>query len=448
MFRNVQRRPVETFLVGSADSALTNVANPGEHINLSTGAANVADGQLGLMCTSPMGSVGINVLTDATPTIAEAPVVKIVQGNANSANPAAATATYPLAVRAFEQSQDINSAYSLHVTKQLAVTPTHSTWVIGGDPGGTDVITALDNTTYEMTIVFKGRVMDEFYSPEAANYFTPEFTTPNYTALGTAEPVDHMIQNLCYAINRNSFALGVPSSIYRGGLPIVAIAIDETAGESTFDADAITAGDVLPIVTTDLGTRSITLTQAMVDSIQDALSAAGWAADSSLLEIDLSTAGTVTNGVADGFILLALDRQLSYVDYIPQVKTRLEVGLSAGFDSAVVYHNEEVFANEGQGQGRVLDLFYQATHGQRKYSLRHTLDPVINYPSPIDTDESYVQWTIHHIDSVQIDSFNVINSPMKEIVLIPSGNSTAIASFDTVFGAWVTSANGVGIVTI
>lgn len=448
MFRNVQRRPVETFLVGSADSALTNVANPGEHINLNTGAANIANGQLGLMCTSPIGTVGINVLTDATPTIAEAPVVKLVQGNANSANPSAAVATYPLAVRAFESSQDIDSAYTLTVTKQLAVTPTHSTWVIGGDPGGTDVVTALDNTTYELTVVFKGRVMDEFYSPNAAHYFTPEFTTPNYTALGTAQPVDHLIQNLCYNINRNSYALGVPSSIYRGGLPIVAIAIDETSGAGGVDADAITAGTVLDIVTTNLGTRSITLTQAMVDSIQDALSAAGWAADTALLTIDLSTAGTATGGIADGFILMALDRPLAYVDYIPQVKTRLDVGLSSGFDSTLVYHNEEVFANEGQGQGRVLDLFYKATHGQRKYSLRHTLDPVINYPSPVDVDEEYVQYTIHHINSVQIDSFNIINSPMKEIVLIPSANSTAIASFDTIFGAWVTSANGVGIVTI
>lgn len=448
MFRNTQRRPVETFIVGSADSALTNVANPGEHITVSAdGSINAASGQIGLVSSNGMGSIGINILTDATPTIAEAPVVYLIQGTAASANPAAATAAYPLAVRPYERTQDINSANYLYVTKQAAVSPTHSIFFIGGDNGGADAIVATDETTYELEIAFRGRIFNELYSPEATNSFSPKFTTPNYTALGTAEPVDHLIQNLTYNINLNSYATHMPSSLYVGGLPIVALALDETAGQGT-DTSTLTAGTILPVVTTSLGTRSITLTAAQAASIIAAVSAAGWAADTSILNINLTTAGTVTNGVAEGILLMGLDRVLAYEDRIPQVKTRLQVGLTAGFDPNLVYNEEVSFANEGQGQGRVLDLWYKATHGQRKYNLDHTLDPVIEYASPINTSLTYAQYTIHHVDANQIDSFNVINSPMKEIVLFPTTATTAIASFDTVFGAWVTSANGAGIVTI
>lgn len=456
VFSQNNLRAVETFLV----AATTEDALPAADTLLtdsSTGAVNLNDGQLGIFQAYPMDGAltrAYHAALDAADEVVDAPWIQIYQGTADSANPAGGTATYPLWVRPYEASQVIVGSNNLVVTKQAPVAPTISTWVVGV-PGGTGAITALDNTEYAMSIAYRGRMMDELYSPEATNHFNPSYLTPNYTTLGTAEPEDHLIQNLCWVINRNSKALAVNRTKFRGSEPVIALAVmatSPTAGAEIGGAvDPLLAGDFLPIVNTNVGVRGITLTQAQVTSIQNAAVAATGAVsvaalDANILTIDLTTAGTTTGGVADMIILLALDRDQAFEDRVPQVKTRLQVGLTRGFDFNLVYNNEEVFASEGQGQGRWLDLWYKATHGQRKYNLDHTLDPVIEFPSPIDTADSYFQYTIIHEDVNQVNIGGTSVSPMREILLIPEENTNLVTAFEAVLDPWVASANGVGIV--
>lgn len=460
------KRAVETFLVAATSGTVPN--NATALVNNSTGAVNLSNGQIGIFSAYPMdqasGFAPMNTALNHTTTydtVATAPWIQIFQGTADSANPGQGTANYPLWVRPYEKSQVIKGENNLSVVKKEPVAPTISTWTIGQPAGtGTGEITAEDNTLYQMCIAFRGRIQDEHFSPEATASFYPEYTTPNYTNLGTAEPVDHLIQNLCWNINRNSTAVAVNRSKYRGNAPVVALAIDAAGdydsdgveiGEGGTGGTAIAAGDVIPVITTQYGVRSITLTAAMAQSIIDAAIALTGAAnvaalDANILNIDLSTAGTTTNGAADSIILLALDRELAYEDRIPQTKVRLDVGLTRGFDYSAVDHAEQVKASEGIGQGRALDLWYKATHGQRKYNLEHTLDPEPVFPSPIDTADAYYQYTIVHEDPSQVDVGNVVVSPMREIILVPDANTTLVTAIDNVLGAWVASANGVGIV--
>jgi len=460
LFTQNNKRANETFLVAGVST--TTVPNLGTAlVNSSTGAVNLSDGQIGFFAAYPMdgGSIlNLNTALNHTTTystVANAPWIQIFQGTEDSANPGASTKKYPLFPRPYEASNVIKGTNNLSVTKQAPVSPTTSTWVMGSAQGNHNSITALDNTEYGIAIAYRGRMMDELYSPEASNHITHYYTTPNYTALSTAQPTDHLLQNLAWQINRNSKAVAVNRTKYRGSEPVVALLVDSntpSAGVAIGGGSPIAAGDTIPVVTTNFGTRSIILTADQAESIKNAMIAATGqviaSVDANILNINLATAGTATGGVADTLILLALDRDQAFEDRIPQVKVRLDVATAAGFDVDTTYLTEEEEASEGQGQGRWLDLWYKATHGQRKYSLDHTMDPVIEFDSPIDVTDAYYQYTILHEDVNQVDTHNVVVSPLKEILLVPDANTTLVTAIDNVFGAWVTSANGVGIVSV
>lgn len=455
MIAQGNKRAVETILVSTGNQALANTAEAGNFINdQSNGAVRLGDGQLGLIDATGMGSNDFYSFITAGDVVSDSPVIRIVQGTADSANPAnaQAAATYPLSAEPFIGSGDMAGRNIISATKQPAQTPRHSMWVIGLEAGNVAEIQVQDLTEYTVGIAYRGLVIDEYFSPNGSITFNPSFVTPDYTSLSTPQPRDHMIQNLSWNTNRNSYAITANRAKFRGNEPIVGLALDSTGAAGT-DASTLTAGTFLPIVNAYFsigGTaqvRGITLTQAIVDSIQEGLALAGLPTDTGILTIDLTTAGTATGGVADCFALLALDRKLVYDDKIPQVKNRLEVGLKAGFDFYRTYHREVSSAYEGQGQPRDLDIFWKNTYGQRKYNLQHEQIPVISYPSPVDTATTYVQYSILHGRIDQTDTTNLSSSPQKTIVWVPTADTTTVTQLDAALTPYLASAN-VGLVTI
>ena len=431
--RNNNKRPVETFLVASGNAALYNTAGGGNLINnLSTGAVRLADGQLGIFSGSTFGTVGLNVATDATPTITEAPVIYIAQGTADSANPSQAHAArvYPLFARPFERSQDIDSKGRIVATYQAYAAPTNTVWVVG-DTGAlaTGGIVVLDETEYALTISYRGRMMDEFYNPYATASYLPNFVTPNYTTLGTAEPLDHLVQNLVWNINRNSRILGYKDG---GTQPVIALALDLTGTVGT-DVSAASAGDFLPIVTTNLGVKGITLDADMLATLNAALPSGA-----TVVNVNLSTAGTAD--AAQAFAVVALDRNLAFEDRVPQVKIDIDLGLRSGFDFATTHHEKTSQAFEGEGVGRTLALTYEATHGQRKYTLRHTEDPVINFPNPVSTTGKYNVINILNYSVSNAGTFSLVEAPQRTMVLVPTADTTTQTQFSNAISSWLASA--------
>jgi hypothetical protein len=436
------KRPKRTYLVTGSNVDLVDADTFLN--NESTGAVNLANGEMGIFAADDFGSTALNTSIDAGDTIANAPSIQMIVGNANSANPAGATATYPLWVEPYYSSGIIKGSGVLTATKQAVESPTHSVWTIGN---AASPIVAADNTTFGINITYRGRIFDEYYSSRASASFEPYVITPDFTALGTAEPVDWIIQNLTKEINQNSLV----ASPFRnqGNEHVIALAIGANGAAAGTDISGLTAGDVVPVISYANGTtRSLTVTDAMITSIQAAASAASLNAAVEILDIDLSTAGTSTGGTAISFMLLGLDRVQAFKDRIPQTKTRLDVGLTKGFDYLTVYHAQGSNAYEGQGQGRALNLDYKATHGQRRYYLNQITDPVIEFPSPIDEDTTYVQYIIHHVHASQNSVGAWVENPQQEILLVPSTHTTTVADVDAILGPWITSANGVGIVTL
>lgn len=453
---NTRKRATETFIV--ARQGQDTMPTSG-HINSATFPnGTLAYGRLGVASDSIYGTVAHNNFTDATPTIAEAPVIAIYQGGEFSASMATATATYPLWVRPYERTNPINGKGTVRVTKQAYREPVHSIYLVGDTVGNAGAINVLDETTYSLSIALRGRRVQESHSIQEAATLHASVTTPNFTDLGytTAESVDWITTYLAWNINRNSQLINL-NTRFPANWPVLALlintegatgtAIGENAGGSA--STALAAGDVVPVLNTTDGLRNVTLTAALAESIKAAAIAAAGVTIANLTwtieVIDLAEAGETTLSKGEALMIIGLDERTAYVDYIPEVKTRVQVGLTAGFDFNTVQNTEFTFADEGQGQYRPLDLLYKATHGQRKYALRHTEDPVVNFPSPIvDGIGGYVVYNILHQNQEEVDTFNTIVSPYREIICIPrytTGTTTnnLIATFDGVLNNWLAS---------
>lgn len=452
-----QKRGVENFLVAKTSS--TTIPVTGTLVDSSTGNVNLADGQLGIVSASSFGSVALNSFTDATPTITEAPVIALYQGTSSSANVVGSTAQYPLWVRSFEKSHDIDGRNNnVLVTKQAFRSAAHNVWVLGEtSDSATGGINILDETEYRLNIGFRSRRYDELMATSVQSANLPiSATTPDFTTLASTytAPVDWIATKMGFEINRNSTAF-MAYNRYRGSSPVIAIAVGiALSGPSGAAAgtaiSSLTAGSTLPIFTYRGIVRSILLTDELLASIVAAGTASGF---THVFTIDMANAGTATGGTATGLFIVALDHNTTQIDRIPQVKVRLQVGLPAGFDTDLVSNIEAVKADEGQGYGRVLDLWYQTTQGQRKYTQRHTEDPVINFPSPVDTTQKYVTYVIQHGNISNPDIHSLVYAPKRDIVLIPrySTGTTphpSIALLDTALNSWLASSGNANVLNL
>jgi len=438
---NASQRANENFIV-SNPTTIPDFPATNAGILLSTGANNIFNaplhnGQLGFVADSPFGTAAMHSYLDATPTVTESPVIAIYQGNENTRNVSTASATYPLSVRPFERTAAIDGRNRITVTRQNYRIPTHSTWVLGQpNAATTGKINVLDLTEYQLRIAFRGRRVDEFYSEQAAASLVSSITTPDFTTLNTGVNSARawIIHNLAYNINRNSQAFA-QTSRFPSNVPVVAFVVSSTAtaGVQIGGASPITGGTAVTVVDVATGTdKVLTLTESMATSIKNAfLAKSGLPLLSVTWRIIPANLADTTTGSADMLVLMALDETLAFNDRIPQVKVRLDVGLTRGFEFETVSNLEWEQADEGQGLGRVLDLQYQATQGQRKYTLRHTLDPVINYPSPVNKNEVYNTFTIMHEYYHQNSFWGGDTIYRREIVLVPNSSVANIIAVST-----------------
>lgn len=440
------KRPVESFVVAIAGQSA--MPTSGTVSDSATGNVNLANGQLGIVAASQFGTVAPLTFMDATPTLAENSAIAIYQGTSSSANVAGSTATYPLWVRPFEKTQDINGRNnSIIVTKQDFRLASHNIWTVGVPSSSTTgEINILDNTEYRLNIGFSSRRYDEFMSTgrQTAN-LTVATTTPNFTDLGTTDVLarDFITSKIGYEINRNSGAF-LQTNRFSGNEPVVAfaagIALSGPAGAAAGTAVAgLNAGDVFAVFSYKGILRNITLSAEMVASLKAAALASGF---THIFTIDLANAGSATGGTSTGLFIMALDSKVAFVDYIPEIKNRIFVATPSGFNYETVDVTERTKADEGQGYSRPLDLWYKATQGQRKYTQRHIEDPVANFPSPIVDGQQYLIYNILHGTEVYTDILTSTYAPKREIVLIPrysTGTTTnpLIALFDTALNTWL-----------
>lgn len=437
------KRAVETILVASGNAVLINdVANSAtlpngnpavglDPLMNSDGTVNLASGQLGIFDVSGFGTNPINCAIQVNDTIAKSPEIAIYQGTSTSQSPG--QGNYPLTNnRPYEASAPILGRNQIVYTGKVCAQPRHSTWTISS------INTPLDLTEYMVKIAFRGYRQDEQNSMHGTSSISPNYVTPDYTTLGTAQPTNDLIQNIVHGINKSSRAFNVSRPTFGARQPLVAFAV-ATSGSTGTLVSSLTSGTVLAVDTFGGTTKSLTLTAAMAASLQLALSSTN-----RILQVDTTAAGAGTSGVATKFAVMALDEEIAYADKVPQVKIRLEVGLPLGFDTSAVA-TQQVTAYEGDGQYRQWKLYYDKTAGQRKYTQYSELYPVIEYPSDLDPTKVYAAYEITHFRYDAIGQSHVSESPYKTIVLIPCCDTTTIASFERILNPWLTSTSALNV---
>lgn len=445
------KRPIEQIFVGKTGVTTAHAAGQ-TLISPSTGSANLVDGQIKVFSYGGYGTTASNQTISAGQTVVNAPDIFIVQGNPSASNPAFVL-PYPLETRPYEKSEPIVGNNKIIYTYKTAKRPTYDTWIIGDTVGNAGAINVLDESIYSLKVAFYGKDFDEAYSGSHPSSITPSYTSKDYTTLGytTANAIDDIIQNLAFAIDRNSKALNFTKG-FQPKKAIIAFAID-TTGTQGIDPTTATVGTSIPVVNTNIGLRSIVLTQELKSSF----ATSGIPAGSKIIPIDLTLAGTgasgtsllgpdgvayspaVLSGIADALILMGLDKDVIFEERTKQVKTRLEVGLFDGFNYNTVKNARIQTAFEGEGLGRQWKMFYKDTAGQRKYSAYRGFEEMrTDYPVPVIETTYYDAAIIEHYHADLIGTDTIIK-PFKAIILIPNVDSGGTLTPDAGTVALVTT---------
>lgn len=443
MLRKNGQRPLESFIVSKRGVAIYNTANTA--ITSLVGTGTLLDGQIAFM--SAYGSnVNKTIITGTNSTVAATPALRLVQGNENTATPWIETKA-PLWTRPYEESSVIRGNNRIVATKQPFTIGTVSTTLIGGPLGASGKVTGNGNTLYTVDVRFKGQRIAEFYNAQEAFGCTASVVTPDYTALGynATQKASHLLESMAYELNLLSSQLYVSASRSRGAYPMIAFAVDST-GVTGLSISSLTTSTNISVVNTPTGVRNVRLNDEQIKSIKAAIGASGANITSAkIVTIDLASAGA-SGRVVDTIILMSVDTVEAYKDYGVLNKVTAMVNLTAGFE-LTVNKTRWVPSAEGQGYGKVLDRQYRNTQGQRKYLGNQVVDPIIEFPSPVDKTESYITYVIEHYNQQQVDIATAYESPMKEIVLIPTttkgvedstfpSNATA---FETLLNTWLAS---------
>lgn len=442
-----RKRANEFFLLATGNQTV--IADGATTLVDSDGTTNLASGQLGIFHAGIGGTNTMNTAINSGDTIVESPKIIIAQGTASAAD--AGLGSNGFYNKPYRKSHEIEGRLTRVWTGQAYVAPRLNAWVIGADGGASDAIgTPLDNTEYKIRVAFNGRRYDEMYSISTVDTVTATYTTPNYTTLGTVNPLDHLIQHLVSNINKNSRL--IVTNGRRGTKDLVALAVRFEGGFSgantttnVSDMDSLDGATVVGGYgfSTDAETAAANnnsqMGAAFVSMVAD--TAVDVDTDTQVVALNLTTAGSATSG-CNGIIILALDALTAYVDRIPQLKAKLKVALDGGFLSTVTCA-ESSDISEGEGLPRQLQLLYNDTQGQREYPANQNRVefPVITPPVTFDTTAIYSVYIIESDNmDVKMISPNVSN-PLRTYIVVPNASTTTKTSLESALNSYFTSVN-------
>ena len=440
-----ERRPVEKILVAKTNGStgLAVVADGTTRLtNQSTYVTNLADGQLGFFDASGDGTNTINVSVSPGDTVNDSPVLMVAQGTPSSANPTA------ISVQGFfpyTYESDKIVGKNIQVWKgQAYVAPTLAAWSFGGDATSANAIVPADSAEFDWNITLIGRRKEHENSIHQRQLKAFSFVTPDYTTLGTADPLDHLVQNIVDQTNKQS-VLYRPSG-YRGTYPFVAFAID------TDGITATTGSVAISLISAGTSTiNGVVLTAEMKAAFEAiALDADQPDIDGSslIVPIDLDTAGNGSTATTKAVVILSLTEPLSYVDRVPQTAVNLQVGLSNGFSYPTVRNVESQSAFDGEGTSRQWKIYYEGTSGQRKYSQNRYFYPAVAPPAYVVEGETYDAYIIQHYLKDQAGVGSDSLQPRKTIILVPASDTATKAQLESVLNPWIQSGSGLQIVTL
>jgi len=363
-FKRTNKLDMETILVAGCDSdGLAQAFATGTLVGAGT-ALGVADGQLGVISWDGDGVAPYGTFLTAI-TLADARAVKVVRGTPASAD---ITTADPWEVRdqGFLASGVLRAGNVRSITVQKPRPARMSSAAL------MDLPVPADEAAY--------RIYNKLESVRNDKYFDGNdevvhaaFTTPDYTTLGTTNPLDHMLRNLLYDLNKQSKHVRLSNGAFvKGNRNILGLGINIdgsgtgtaigtlTCGDSVdimVDVDTVTGATITTSIVVDypllLALAYQIAKQAYINTVTAGTIAAPITATSEIQVINLSDAGDPAAGEGvDAALILGLPHTTAaYFDNIEQVMTDVTVNPADQLlaDAPVVVKGEP---DEGTGQGR------------------------------------------------------------------------------------------------
>lgn len=447
----------ETILVAKAGVPVANEANATENLfDPTTLVANILDGQIGIVCDTHSSSTRkFNEFINTTDDAIKVDEIRVVQGTPNSAD-ISRVAPLPYGHKEVIKSFKIQAKNGILYTAKVAKASANDAWVIGGATSG--AIQPVSDSDYKLNLQFISKRNDRDFSVSGNENLSISYSTPDYTTLGTAEPLDHLVKNLVYNADLNSYGLrfNIPSFVRRGNKNFVAFAIN-FAGAGGTALSTITAGTPFPILVSNGQNVNFIPDVDFVQTITNIIAngaSYGVTGASTIELVDLSTAGV--NDEAQGILLVSLEHQLAAAhDEIPQVKVRLNVGLEYGFNGVNTTKANLSKPYEGEGKGRVWQLEYNNRARLNVFTQQNRMygEYFLEVPSYIDETLHYTAYIIEHKEEYQVAYSHDSEYFHRLIILVPCTesspgvfvtNATVLSGLNTYLGQWLTSVRALG----
>lgn len=442
---------MEVILVGTGDQA---VKATGNLVGTST-ALGIANGQLGILSADHNSTVrAYNDFLQAGDTAAQVSKIKVVQGTPASADITTADDGFQAGHRSRVESGVIHANQIRSISSMTCKVPTYSTDIVHTVPA------PKDNSLYAAYIKLSSVVNDRDFGDNQEVVYV-NYATPDYTALATVDPTDHLLQNFVFNMQKQSKLVRVPNTPYGyGSKDFIAFGLNIAGTVGGTVIGTIVAGDVIPIIQCGTQVINYVATTAFVNTVNQWIACDTITAATTIEVIDISTAGEAA--VVDSFAIMGLDtaQALAYDD-IEQVKTRVGINLAECFllDLPVVDCCVK-WPSEGTGQGRKWYIQWKERARMNIFTpeIFPSGDFIIEPPSYIDTTLDYTSYIIDYWDFEETMTRNQ-NTQKRLIILLPcaitapgadaaTGYTTAttatttVANLNSILGAWLGSITG------
>lgn len=432
-FKRSNKRDIEEILVSKPQAFSKNQAV------LGASNVNLADGQFGVASADFYGSVAANNFLAGGEVASNVRAIRVMQGTPASSNLALAD-PWKVADPVYVSSDDIqkDNVRSLTITKpRIAVYSAVSC---------SDFPAPVDSTEYGIIVEMDSAQIEKTHGFNS-NSVTSKILAPDFTALGTVDAKDYVIQNMLYKLNRSSFTFSGENGDMKGKKPFVALAINVAGTVSGGVAlGGIAAGDALPFMDYKGITSTVTVTPEMVAGLAKLLKlqaedvAAGNATGaidiaSTVEVIDITTAGAAAK--VDAFIVLGERDSIPLgVNTNPKTTVDITVNLTDGFRVS------EGFSSTKAGNEEAKNMNWDMANRRSAQRNVHNLYTATDYPSfnvvegynYVAENTPYTSAILDYVDFEETLTRKEV-SPKQLVMLMPAAMD-ATADVDAVLTAY------------
>lgn len=406
-FKKTNKTAMPVIMTVTGDRALQSTGSL-----VDTGSAlNIADGNIGLISWDYAGSEPLGDFMQAGDcTVANVKAIKVVRGTPASANTTQAD-IWEVGDKGYLESGIIRAE---NIRSVSVKTGRFAQW---GASTVTGFSTPQDNTEYKVYARLLSVRNDRTYG-DNDNVLHASVPATDFTALGTTDALDYVLQHLGDQLNRYSKYTGLNSQYRKGNQNILVIGVNSAGGDGTV-ISTITEGDVVTYITINGVDSEFVADKAFIQALaQAAFDADLNPAVATLQAIDVSNAGEAAN--IDTLIAFGLPHKTAaYFDNIEQVQTRIELNLGSGFqsDTTVVtpFHSAP---NEGTGQGSKwaiasADRYLTTVHTKQVKPFGEFFATGKDY---VDANKLYTSVIVDYYDTEETLS-TTVKSPKQLIIL-------------------------------